>query len=39
MFPIVPAGYRRGAYNNTAPITIRTIAEISRLRWEIAVIH
>ena len=39
MFPIVPAGYGRGAYNNTAPTTMRTIAKISRLIWEIEVIH
>jgi len=30
MFPIVPAGYGIGAYNKTAPITMRTIAKISK---------
>jgi hypothetical protein len=39
IFPIAPAGYGIGAYNNTAPITIRTIAKISKFIWEIAVIH
>jgi hypothetical protein len=39
MLPIVPAGYGIGAYNKTAPITIRTIAKISKFRCEIAVIY
>jgi hypothetical protein len=30
MLPIVPAGYGIGAYSNTAPITMRTIAKISK---------
>jgi hypothetical protein len=30
MLPIVPAGYGIGEYSRTAPITIRTIANISR---------
>jgi hypothetical protein len=37
MLPIVPAGYGIGAYNKTAPITIRTTAKISKFRCEIAV--
>ena len=38
MFPIVPAGYGIGAYNKTAPITMRTIAKISKFWLEIPVI-
>ena len=30
MLPIVPAGYGIGEYSRTAPITMRTIANISR---------
>ena len=30
MFPMVPAGYGIGAYSNTTPITMRTIAKISK---------